>query len=428
MIRALFLFLLLPLTAQAFWPLAWELGGEKRYLGPLISHDREKGERHLTVRPFFFSYDSEEGGIYHFLYPLGKRTREKTYLIPLYLSNRTEEATNTSFLFFFHGTSKEQSYFGFFPLYGRMYNRFGKDELSFFLWPLYSYTASDGATKRSVLWPFFSLYGGAEKGGKFWPFYGRREREGVRSATFFLWPVFFLEDKNLDTHEPVNSFYAFPFYIRSTSDTKAAYDVLFPLFSYRRDEDKRKWGFFFSLYSMTEGEETRGYSLFPIVSSERRDKDRTFTLFWPLYKESEWFVGEQRFSETRVAVMSRKSEDDRGTFFNLWPFFEKRTKGDESALFVPSLIPVREKGFDRIVRPLLTLYEEKRDGPRETVNVLYGLYTMESEGENWRRRLAFLLEVKKEEGETGFEILSGLFGMDRKRIKVFFLSFPRTPE
>ena len=64
----LLLFLLLPNTVYAAWPVSWELGGEKRFLGPLISYDEENQERHVVLRPFLFSYDSEEGGIYNYLF------------------------------------------------------------------------------------------------------------------------------------------------------------------------------------------------------------------------------------------------------------------------------------------------------------------------------------------------------------------------
>src|SRR5512145_1138501 len=53
-----FLFLVFPSTLWAVWPLSWELDGEKRFLGPLVSYDEEQGKKHLVVRPFLFSYDS----------------------------------------------------------------------------------------------------------------------------------------------------------------------------------------------------------------------------------------------------------------------------------------------------------------------------------------------------------------------------------
>jgi len=59
------------------------------------------------------------------------------------------------------------------------------------------------------------------------------------------------------------------------------------------------------------------------------------------------------------------------------------------------------------------------------VSLLYGLYTREEIGENWKTRLAFLFEMKKDKGKIGFEILSGLFGLDNEKVKIFFIPIKR---
>ena len=58
-------------------------------------------------------------------------------------------------------------------------------------------------------------------------------------------------------------------------------------------------------------------------------------------------------------------------------------------------------------------------------NVLYGLYTQEKAGQTWKTRFAFLLTLKKDQDGSGFELLSGLFGIDRKKIKIFFIPIKR---
>jgi hypothetical protein len=428
MLKICLIFLFFPCTLYAFWPLSWELNGEKRFLGPIASYERDDSGAHLTIRPLLFSHDTEDGGITNFLYPLGKRTRDKTYFAPFYLSKQFEDQHDTSLVLLFRGTSKKGNYYGFFPFYGQMYDRFGRDELGFVAWPFYSYAEAGGARKSNVLWPFFSFYSGSETGFKAWPLYGSRNREGVRNTQFFLWPIFLREQKDLDTNEPVSSFYAFPFYTSTTSAKRVYYNVLFPLFSYQRSEDQRKWGFLWNLYSKTEGKENRGYSIFPFVSREEREADRSLSLFWFLYKESEWFVKDERHFQRRVLIMNRYIEDDRGTFLNVWPFFEYRAKDSRSDFWFPSILPLRDDGYDRIIRPLITLYDRKKEGDKETVNLLYGLYTKEEGGDNWKRRFAFLFEVKKDHGGTGFEILSGLFGMDSKQVKILFIPIRRGQE
>lgn len=420
------LFLFSPSTLWAVWPLSWELGGEKRFLGPLVSYDEENQEKHLVIRPFLFSYDSEEGGVYNYLFPFGKVTPEKSYFVPVYLSRRSGTEDDMSFLFFFAGKSSQGRYGGFFPFYGTLYDRFAKDEMSFFLWPLYSYTRDEGAVKRNILWPFFSFYSGTDKGFKAWPLYGNHEQPGVRKQQFFFWPVFFTEEKNLDTDEPVHSFFAIPFYLHSASGTSEYESVLWPFFTHVKDSDKEKWEIPWPFYSKTVGEDINGYSFFPIISKMTKGNDRNFSFLWPICTESEWYVKDERFLQRSVLAINRYVEDDKGSFLNVWPFFEYQRKNEDSDFLFPSLLPVRERGINRIIKPLVTLYERKSREDKSTTNILYGLYTHEKTGEAWKSRFAFLLELKKDQNGAGFEILSGFFGIDRKRIKIFFIPLQRS--
>lgn len=74
---------------------------------------------------------------------------------------------------------------------------------------------------------------------------------------------------------------------------------------------------------------------------------------------------------------------------------------------------------------MLTLYEFRKAGKKTVSNFMYGLYTKEEEGETWKRRLAFLLEVKREPEGMGFQVLSGLFGLDARGVKVFYIPIKR---
>jgi hypothetical protein len=419
------LFLLFPATLWAVWPLSWDLDGEKRFLGPLISYDEENQEKHLVVRPFLFSYDSEEGGTYNYLFPFGKVTPEKSYFVPVYLSKRSETESDTSFLFFFGGRSQQGSYGGFFPFYGKLYNRYARDEMGFILWPFYSYSRDEGATKTNVLWPFFSFYGGTDKGFKTWPIYGNHERPGVRKQQFFFWPVFFTDEKNLDTDEPMHSFFAIPFYLHSKSRTREYESVLWPFFTHAKNSEREQWDMPWPFYSKTVGEETKGYSFFPVISKMTTGKDRKFSLLWPLYTDSEWYVKDERFLQRSVIAINRYIEDDRGTFLNVWPFFEYQGKNEDSDFLFPSLLPFRERGIERIIKPLMTFYERKSREDKSMTNILYGLYTHEKTGQTWKTRFAFLLTLKKDQDGPGFELFSGLFGIDSKRTKIFFIPINR---
>jgi hypothetical protein len=413
-------------TAHAIWPLWWHLGDETNFLGPLASYEQREGQNDVTVRPLLFSYNSGDKGECLFPYPLGKWSDEKSYVIPFFMRTKSEESSTFSLFLFFYGNANKRRYGGFFPFYGSLYDRFGKDEIHFYAWPLYASTSGHGATRKDVLWPFFSVYGGDDKGFKVWPVYGNRTQKNGDRKSFFLWPVFFRMDRDMDIGEPKHSFWAFPFYMQTIAPTYEQYSFLWPFFGYYRSDEEKRLSLLYPLFSATRGEEEQTTSFFPFYSSSRAKESSNFYILWPFYRESERQVGEKRWMERRILLFGSKYlEDDRGTFFNVWPFFEYRGKNDEASFFFPSLLPYRDNNFDRIIRPLVTLYEYKKKGQSNTTNVLYGLYTKEQKGDSWKRRLAFLLEIKKDGDGMGLEILSGLFALDSKQIKLLFIPFKR---
>ncbi len=421
---SLFLF---PARAGAFWPFTWQLGEEKRYLGPLVSYDADDGEKHLVIRPFLFSYDSEEGGVYRYLYPLGRTSPESSFFLPIYRAKKAGPDRDVSFLLFFGGTSAKGNYGGFFPFYGTLYNRFAKDEIRFVAWPFYSYVNDGGAEKRDIVYPFFSLYTGADQGFKTWPFYGDRYRLGERRKRFYAWPFVFREERNLDTDDPAESLMVLPFWVHSRSRSGAMEykGVLWPFFTYSKNSSREKWNFPWPFFSKTTGE-TKGYDYFPFIAREESGTDTQFSLFWPVYREYRFFVKGEEYFQKSVLVINRYMVDDRGTFFNIWPFFEYEQKDDDSTLLAPSVLPFRDRGITRIMKPLMTLYERNKRKDRTSTSLLYGFYTYEETDESFEARLAFLFDMKKDEDGRGFEVLSGLFGVDPKTVKVFFIPFSRT--
>lgn len=421
----LLLILIFPCTLHAFWPITWELDGERNFLGPLFSYKKDDKTTRLAIRPLLFSYDSGEGGVYRYLYPLGKSTEDTSFFVPFYLSKKDENKGDTAFFPFFYGESKKGPYFGVFPIYGRLYDRFKKDEMGFFMWPLYSYSEEQGARKTNILWPFFGYYSGKEEGIKLWPLFGFRNKEGERKSSFFLWPIFYQEERDMNTDNPRTSFFAVPFYLHAKSKTMDYKIVMWPVYTRQQTEFKTQLDLFWPIYTKIEGQDRDGISFFPFYTYDRNEKDVKYSVLWPVYRDSEWYLGNERYIYRWLLVLNRYIEDEKGTFMNLWPLFEYRSKKQDYDFYFPSIIPLRYDGVDVIIKPLITLYEQKKRGNKSTTNILYGLYTKEEDGDNWRRRFAFLFELKKEPGGMGFEILSGLFGIDSKKMKFFFIPIKR---
>ncbi len=66
------LFIFLPSSLYAFWPLSWELGNEKRFLGPLVSYDEHDESAILSFARFWRHMIPKKAGQLDYLYPLGK--------------------------------------------------------------------------------------------------------------------------------------------------------------------------------------------------------------------------------------------------------------------------------------------------------------------------------------------------------------------
>ena len=79
-------------SVHALWPLWWKLGDETNFLGPIASYEQKNGENEITVRPFLFSYTSENKGECFFL-TLSASVGEKSYLVPFFLN----ESENSNF-------------------------------------------------------------------------------------------------------------------------------------------------------------------------------------------------------------------------------------------------------------------------------------------------------------------------------------------
>jgi hypothetical protein len=275
------------------------------------------------------------------------------------------------------------------------------------------------------VWPLFSYYHGRQEGFKLGPLYGQRRVGDERRSSFVLWPFFIKDEKNLNGDNPQKSLWAFPFYMQTTSPHSSFHAVMWPFFTWMRVGDRTEIKVLWPFFGRTTGKEESGISAWPIYSYSRVGKDEVTYVLWPIYKESERYPGERKWTQKRILIIDKYETDDRGTFFNICPFFEYRRGGGETVFFFPSIIPWRNAGFDRIIRPLMTLYEYRKKGDKTTTNLLYGFYTREEEGELWKRRLAFLFEVGRAPGGMGFQVFSGLFGLDGSRAKIFYIPISR---
>jgi len=281
-------------------------------LGPFITHKKTDKEKALALRPFFYwSKDFEQEKTHlDILYPLAsyvttrseKRFQAFFHLIE-YEERRlegerpTRELTLFPFLFLKRGNKAHPGHFAFFPFYGKMQNKFLKDEIEFILFPLYWRSKSNGVETKSFLWPFLAFYGdNGNEGFRIWPLFGHRERKDGSRESFALWP-FFAKKTKVFHGDRIESFSVLPLYSKLKTPSRDFTTVFWPFLNHvvHKDRGYQRWDLPWPFLNFTSPLDGGGYDeagtkseqrLFPLFSSRRYKADREGFFLWPLYSYS----------------------------------------------------------------------------------------------------------------------------------------------
>ncbi len=383
-----------------------------RVLGPLFERwertdaDPEAPSAELggwTLRPLLARVDRNAGYDLEFLHPLGEwRVRpDRTRLRLTPLADRTvrhDEAANGrqgwTFGPAFGGTTDEgERYGGIFPLGGIARERFGRERVEFWLFPLFGRSRDErGFTRTHLLWPFFSWgSGGGRELLRIWPFYGHDRREASEHR-FALWPVFHWRRDRRGTPQETHTRLALPFWGEARSARVHQRFVLGPLWlasddagSGARSRDLL-WPFLHASERPGADGETATTAL-RIEPFWRQADGPGFARRGALFGGVDWLRAEDgvhRREATRLFFVSRfeRSEDrERDSLRvrrDLWPLFSlrERTLAGESerSLLAPWPLPVRGGGFERHALGLTTLYEERTLEGETRIDALWGLY------------------------------------------------------
>jgi len=421
-----------------FWPLfqytSDPIEGTKEIegLGPFFLWKKDLHRKEWGIRPlsYWTGDDKEPLWRLEFFYPFGKyevkEGDKKGYLALLSLFREEtfdgKKKWDFQFFPFFIGeTEKGEDYFGLFPIYGFLFDRYGKDEIRFYLWPIYSRSTAEGDHTTNLLWPFFSfLEGEKKKGYRFWPFYGQREEFGISRSEFFLWPIFLKQIKGLDTDDPVDDWMIFPFYISKESKHFASKTYLWPFFSHARDRltGFEQWDLPWPFFQSLKGENLYGLKFFPFYGFKEKEGQwkRVFVLY-PLYQLEEDRMGDVQEKTHRILLLSRirTGEDQQGikkeNSLRIWPFFEyERGETGYSRFSFFYLFPFKDEGFERNWFPLFRIFRWEKDPQRGiSANLFWGFYKrVKKEGtDSWE--VAHLVGLKRGEGWKTLSFLKGLF-------------------
>ncbi len=421
-------------------------------LGPFYNSYSSPKEEGWAVRPLLSYHHDRDREIkeWQFLYPLGKyrRTPEETYtqFIPLVSGHRAVNETpeygkKRDFGFFpvFWGRTKSgEPYGGLFPIYGQFKERFERDDITFFLWPLYSSARWEGNQKTTILWPILSwTKGDKERAFRIWPLYGYEEKKGEYDRSFVLWPLFFVHREDLDTEYPKTKRMFFPLYVSETSAAENKKIFLWPFFNYYHDRrnDYKQWDMPWPLIQYAKGEDYLVKKFWPLFSEKQKPDSYEFSLLWPIYEYARERLEEDQAEKTtyrfliinksETTVWPEKNETESVT--RLWPLFYLKTRRDGSAfLHFPAIIPIEDEGFERNYGPIFRIYEYEKDKEGgEKSKFLWGVYRHESR-QDWNMvELSFLASWESGPDMSRFTLARGLFEYLRKQsrraIKLFYI-------
>jgi len=444
-----------------YWPLffyqssadkrAWEL----EIIGPFYYCYFSPKEEGSSFRPLISTVRRKKGREVFFLSPLGHYFSGKTFsrfrLVPLFAHDTIHDQgsgeSHHSYALIFWGETKRGKYGGFFPFYGTLKDWGFRDEVTFFLWPLYIHSQYDGNDSYTFLWPFFNrTKGPSVQRFKIWPLYGHRVKKGESDRTFFLWPFFWHEKYCLSGGKSGEKDMFLPFWIREKSPFLERYVFLWPFFQYSKSEDIEwvsidfPWPFFRYIEG-TYDKERRLWPLIGFTESESITKARCHWHFflWPLYFYERCEIPNKKPEEAlkienRRFLLFTKFErvkDKQGhlkyQYSRVWPLGVqiKRDNGFELFYF-PALLPFEDEGMNRNYGAFLRLYEYVQDPEGFTRSkALWGFYRHDKAPQEEVIDLAFLFTYHRKKEAKEFTFLKGLIGIGNKkndyRLKLFYL-------
>lgn len=369
-------------------PLFYLHTNEKEYtcniLGPVI----EWSSDHRAIRPLFYT-DASDTDI---LYPLGYFTNDHSRFFPLYSSRKGKDESNHAFFPYFSGQYKGKKYSGIFPVYGRMYHRYGLDEAVFALWPLYTRTQRDHMNRYTFLWPIFRYSPHHEL--QVFPLAGI-EKDEEQTSYYALWPL-------LHHRRGTQDMDAFlPFFLYSRQDQAMSLSVIWPLFTYNRDYQRGHtsvdilWPL--GRYASGAYEETR---IFPLYWSKKETNSSMKTILWPIYRHSyrnNTKAGSME-EKTSILILSSMYEwqgpDSYKKELHVWPLWHSSETDEGFSWHFPNILPFTDSGFVRNILPLTTLASGDKTDTQDNTDILWHTINFSKKGEGKRIVLSFLFSYE----------------------------------
>ena len=387
-------------TERNAWPF-W-VGQEDPATGQITSEQ--------ILGPLYASHVAPDGSTEQVLRPLWLRTAENdktsTYLLYPFFTWR-RDATGASFSFFQLVNHQQDSaapgeatqgfdvwpfyfsrqtgdpatsYHALLPIAGSIKNRFGKDRLTWILFPLWLNTDKAGKHITSAPWPFIRVINGAgHRGFEIWPLFGWREHPGDYRSQFYLWPLIYKQERNLSDPQPDVRLGFLPFYARETGASYLSETYIWPFFGYTHRTAPTKYDearYFWPFLVQGRGDQHYVNRFAPFYThSIVKGYDKTW-LLWPFFRRAHWSESGIAHQETTILHYLYSSVEQRSltnptaapaTKTHLWPLLTlwDNGAGRKQAQF-PSPLEVifpHNEPVRKLYTPLFALYRFEQLAP-----------------------------------------------------------------
>lgn len=422
-------------------PLVVEEGRESGFLGPFFyeKHGVENNQTYTqqSFRPFITTVrmDDNSTETIELLFPLltyhrtGKEYRVQIGQLLSFSGGDSqtggEENRTTIFPFYFSRRSgnPERDYTALVPFYGTIKNRMLRDEINFFMLPLYLHSRRGDVETWNYLAPIFHVRRGNNlKGWQVWPLYGQEEKtigpegpgeRGGHRWRFIAWPFYHESEEGIGTenHRTFNAL--LPLYAVRRSPKGDLTSVLWPFFNKSTDKEKNytEYSAPWPIWVFGKGPERDKFHLWPLYGHDRTKTSSKKFYFGPLYQTSELNTDKILRQRRRLlAWLYQHTHEERketGVIKDrrdLWPLFTHVRDGDTRSLQIFSplepLMPGNKKGIARNYSPLFALWHSRENTATgsATSSFLFNLYRGERTPESKKCSLLFgLIRYKKDE-------------------------------
>lgn len=388
-------------------------GGESRFraIGPLLEFGRDvSAARFSAVRPLYSETKAEGFRRREYLWPVAATRLQgqasSWRVLTAFGMNDNVADPDARFrgavfpLLFWGRDLGGKGYAAFFPLGGELREFIGRDRIRFFLFPLYSSDVKDDMRSYNLLWPLISWGGGGDVSRlRLFPFYGRAAKRDGATRRFVLWP-FWTSIAHSGKKGDGYGYILFPFYGRGQNAEYKTQWFLPPLFKVGHGGGNSlvyaPWPF----VQVSHGAVEKLY-LWPLWGRRQIDQAKSAFMAWPIVRwesaersqtvKSRFYVLPFFYHEaTRGRVAGPVVEGVEvlppasGTALNptaeeryvkIWPVFSYLREGGHRRVRMPDLWPARRTGpVERNWAPLWTLYRSERGPALDETEWLWGLY------------------------------------------------------